>query len=69
MWLDCRELGLKNKNLTTFLPAKRRRPGPGWWFGENGTGFMRMNIACPCATLQQGLGQNRPKPTGFRAFK
>jgi cystathionine beta-lyase len=58
MWLDCRELGLKKQELDDFFTHKAAVAlDAGWWFGENGTGFMRMNIACPQATLLQGLNQ------------
>ncbi len=58
MWLDCRELGLNNKELDDFVIHKSKvAVDSGYWFGCEGNGFMRMNIACPKATLKQGLEQ------------
>ena len=56
MWLDFRKLGLPPKELDRFMLEKA-----GLWlndgtaFGAGGEGFMRMNIACPQATLQEAL--------------
>jgi len=56
MWLDFRKLGLPPKELDRFMLEKA-----GLWlnegttFGAGGEGFMRMNIACPRATLQEAL--------------
>ena len=30
---------------------------PGWWFGQEGTGFMRMNLACPRSVVKEGLSR------------
>ncbi len=58
MWLDCRELGMNNKELDDFVIQKCRvAVDSGYWFGCEGNGFMRMNIACPNVTLRQGLEQ------------
>lgn len=56
LWLDFRALGLGPEELTQFL-----RQNAGWAitrgiaFGEGGTGFGRLNIACPRAQLDQAL--------------
>ena len=58
MWLDCREMGLNKQELDDFFTQKSAVAlDMGWWFGTNGTGFMRMNIACPRSILMQGLNQ------------
>ncbi len=52
LWLDCRNLGLSDSQLAQFFLEKA-----GLWlhngstFGAGGSGFMRMNIACPKLTL------------------
>ncbi|MBW2090867.1 MAG: pyridoxal phosphate-dependent aminotransferase [Deltaproteobacteria bacterium] len=56
LWLDCRRLGLDNEGLKKFMSEKARvglDDGPP--FGPGGEGFQRMNIACPRATLAEGL--------------
>jgi cystathionine beta-lyase len=56
IWLDCRGLGLSQKDLVKLLMEKAKVAlNDGESFGPGGTGFMRMNIACPKATLEEGL--------------
>ncbi len=56
LWLDFRELGLDARQLETFLVQKARIAGnPGHWFGREGAGFARINIACPRSRLLQAL--------------
>lgn len=58
MWLDCRELGMDQKQLTEFFTWKAGVVmNAGDWFGPEGTGFVRMNLACPHATLNRALDQ------------
>ena len=58
IWLDFRALGLAPDELTTFLRQKA-----GWAitrgiaFGPQGTGFGRLNIACPRSRLTSALDQ------------
>lgn len=56
LWLDFRELGFGPESLTRFL---RERAGwaitRGPAFGDEGTGFGRLNIACPRARLLTAL--------------
>lgn len=56
MWIDCRDVIGDASQLCAFL---REQFGlylsAGIEFGENGKGFVRMNIACPRAALQRGL--------------
>lgn len=56
VWLDCRELGMTDKQLNAFMidNAGVAMDG-GVWFGEEGSGFVRMNIACPRALVREGL--------------
>lgn len=56
MWLDCRDLNMSQPELKKFFFEKARLGlNDGTTFGEEGMGFMRMNIACPKATLQEAL--------------
>ncbi len=56
VWLDCRGLGMDPASLRTFM---RERAGvgleDGYIFGSSGSGFQRMNIACPRAVLKEAL--------------
>lgn len=52
MWLDCRRLGLGDAALKQFFVDEARvGMNPGVSFGEQGSGFMRLNIGCPKAVL------------------
>lgn len=56
VWLDCRQLGLSVKDLNNFMIKKARVAlDDGHWFGTEGKGFMRINIACPRSFLEEGL--------------
>jgi cystathionine beta-lyase len=56
VWLDCREIPLKDKALKEFM-IHNAKVGldDGDKFGTGGEGFQRMNIACSRATLEEGL--------------
>jgi cystathionine beta-lyase len=56
LWIDCHELGLSDIDLREFM-RKVARLGldDGFLFGKGGSGFQRMNIACPRATLWEAL--------------
>lgn len=58
LWLDFRELGLDDKELNAFITDKAKlwlNDGP--TFGPGGSGFQRLNVACPRSVLEQGLRQ------------
>ena len=56
VWLDCRQLGFNTKGLNNFMIKKARVAlDDGYWFGTEGEGFMRINIACPRSFLEEGL--------------
>lgn len=58
LWLDCRALNLLQNGIENlFLEKAKVALNPGPVFGKSGTGFMRMNVACPLATLKEGLGR------------
>ncbi|MEA4847627.1 MAG: PatB family C-S lyase [Clostridiaceae bacterium] len=55
-WLDCRELGMAQKDLVDFFIYKAGVGlNDGAAFGAGGEGFMRMNAACPRSLLEEGL--------------
>ena len=56
IWLDCRALGLDDMALRSFMREKARVGlDDGVLFGAGGSGFQRMNIACPRAILSEAL--------------
>ncbi|MDF2681358.1 MAG: cystathionine beta-lyase [Brevibacillus sp.] len=58
VWLDCRELALATEKIDKFMLNKARvAMNEGYIFGEDGIGFMRMNIACPRSILERSLRQ------------
>ncbi len=57
-WLDMKSYGLKGKKLRDFMIREARigcNDGP--TFGPGGSGFQRMNFACPRSTLKNALDQ------------
>lgn len=56
LWLDCREMHMSQARLQSFfLEQAKVALNSGDSFGEGGHGFMRMNLACPRATVEEGL--------------
>ena len=56
VWLDCRKLGLDDMALRKFMREKAKiGMDDGYLFGPSGTGFQRMNIACPRETLTEAM--------------
>lgn len=57
-WLDCRSLGLSDAGLISLV-----EDGAGLWldmgdvFGPDGSGFVRMNYACPRDVLTDAVGR------------
>jgi cystathionine beta-lyase len=56
LWLDCRALALDDIALQKFM-REQARVGldDGFIFGLGGSGFQRMNIACPRSLLKESL--------------
>lgn len=56
VWLDCRALGLSHRELVNLFVRKAGLAlNDGAMFGPSGSGFMRMNVGCPRATLMEAL--------------
>ncbi|WP_431804408.1 MalY/PatB family protein [Halobacillus andaensis] len=56
LWLDCRSLNLSQAELKSFM-QKQAKVGlnDGVSFGEEGKGFMRMNLAAPQEIIEDGV--------------
>ena len=56
IWLDCRAYGLTGEELQNLVEQKGKLwLDDGYIFGAGGSGFERINIACPRATLKTAL--------------
>lgn len=56
VWLDCRSLGLEQKELVDlFIKEARLALNDGSMFGDEGRGFMRLNVAAPRAEITAAL--------------
>jgi len=57
-WLDCRALGLSDRELREFFVQKAGLGlSPGLSFGKEGSGFMRLNFAVSSSVLMDALDQ------------
>lgn len=56
LWIDCRDLGLTDDELTHLVEDEA-----GLWldmgsvFGPDGSGFIRVNVACPASVLEHAM--------------
>ncbi|WP_337018595.1 MalY/PatB family protein [Oceanobacillus massiliensis] len=58
LWIDCSALEMDSKELKKFMIEKGRVGlNAGVDYGEEGEHFMRINIACPRATLEEGVNR------------
>lgn len=57
VWLDFSEFNFENDDQLVDFMTKKAKLGlnPGRWFGEAGSMFMRLNIACPRKNLKKAL--------------
>ena len=58
VWLDCCEMGLSQEALVDFFVDKAHLAlNDGTAFGQEGTGFMRLNVASSRTVLEQAMKQ------------
>lgn len=58
VWLDMRKLGMNDEKLDLFLQNECGIiQDPGFWFGEGGKGYARLNVACPRSVLESSLSK------------
>lgn len=56
LWVDCRSLGLDARGIKELMYRKAKVAfNEGSVFGAEGEGFVRINLACPRATLEEAL--------------
>lgn len=57
-WMDCRGLGMDAASLDKFmLTTARLWLDKGQKFGAEGHGYMRVNLGCPRATVDEAIGR------------
>jgi cysteine-S-conjugate beta-lyase len=55
-WLDCRRLNLSDAQLRSLMRSEARVGlDDGYIFGSGGSGFQRINFACPTSRLEEAL--------------
>lgn len=58
IWLDCTNMNLSHDDLKQFMQEEAKVGlNDGASFGEEGKGFMRINIASPTAYVQEGVNK------------
>ena len=58
VWLDCRGLGLSDEGLKSFFFEEAKLGlSAGVSFGKEGSGFMRINLATPRATVEEAVSR------------
>lgn len=58
LWIDCSQLQLNSEDLKSFMNQTAKVGlNAGIDYGDEGEMFMRMNIACPRETLEEGVNR------------
>lgn len=58
LWMDCTKLGLTDNELNDFMINKAKVGlNRGSSYGKAGEQFMRLNLACPKQTLEEGINR------------
>jgi cystathionine beta-lyase len=59
-WMDCRDLGMDAEALNRFMLTRARLwLDKGQKFGVEGHGYMRVNLGCPRATVDEAINRLR----------
>lgn len=67
VWLNCKSLNLNDEDLVNFFIHKAGLGlNKGSIFGLGGSGYMRMNLACPRAILEKSLFQLKEAIINFK---
>ena len=58
LWIDCRQLGIDEKEIMQrLLEIGKLALEPGSKYGEEGRGFLRMNVACSFDTVKDAVAR------------
>lgn len=56
MWLDCRDMNMDDSTLRKFMIEEAGLGlNDGKSFGKGGSGFQRINVACPRSVVHEAL--------------
>ena len=56
LWIDFRKTGLTPDEINRKLLEQAKVAGDlGGWFGKEGEGFIRLNLACPRSIVEEAL--------------
>lgn len=67
LWLDCRGLGLDDPELKRFMVEQAGvGMNPGITFGEQGSGFMRLNLGSPLGVIRGAMEHIEGAAAGLR---
>ena len=67
-WMDCRDLGMDAEALNHFMLTRARIWfDKGQKFGAEGHGYMRVNLGCPRATVDEAIARLTRAVTGFHS--
>jgi len=67
-WMDCRDLGMDAEALNRFMLTKARLWfDKGQKFGAEGHGYMRVNLGCPRATVDEAIARLSRAVAEFRS--
>ena len=59
-WIDCRALNMTDDELTDFFKEKcHMMLNSGTFFGPEGSGFVRINLACPRSYVEEALKRTK----------
>lgn len=66
VWLDCRKLNITQEKLVSLFTDKAGLfLNDGSMFGEQGTGYMRLNVGCPRSILEDAMERLRNAVAGL----
>ncbi len=69
VWLDFTKLGMNKELLSHFIINKAKVAlDDGYWFGKEGEGYLRINVACPRIILETGLKRIKEAISKYRQW-
>jgi cystathionine beta-lyase len=57
-WIDLRPLGVDDRQLQQeLIETQKVAIMPGYTYGEEGRGFLRLNVGCPRSKVESGVAK------------
>lgn len=70
MWIDFNGLGMTKEELSNFMQVEAKIAlDDGCWFGDNGCGYERLNVACPRYMVEEGMNRIETAVKKWRKIK